>query len=814
MKTFKFVTVPRGFSMIEVLISVVVLGFGLLALAALQTTVIRSSSETKAQTVALQLAKDKLEDLRSFQSLAGYLALSSGNDAVNDTAGDLGGVNFTRTWTVTRFGYAPSTSSFISIATLTGATPATGAGGVAVTANNEFKRVAVTVSWTDANGAVQSIGLEDALGAISPGDGSKIVLNNSSATEPRYPRVNIYDPSSIEGVIPIALGGGAATAATNPKPEVISQGNNSSVIETRFDVLTYKGTGIVTAQQRVETAIVGCTCSRNAGTQAANRPVYWNGIRYVPPKQYSSVPNSGPANNVTQSTLCTACCRDHHDPSGATGPKYDARRNSHDHYLSSDLTTVVSTGNYSESCRMIRVDGIFRTATDANNDYFNLLETDNSSVTTTTPDYLPTASGTERYKTFVLDYLKQRFVNNATPSTYNTPLNATSIDALEATPTPSINAPATISIDAASAPRWLHARGLYVDYLSTEALKLIADIKEDCITNSCTTAVRETRILSALPFTSINVTEISNWKSTTSANIASTTAIKMDNTIGFADSLNQLAPVKGKVLLGSSPVNTATAKAVADIGPSNSGLALTNPIDTGDTITNVPDSADTTDAQDFVIGAEVVVPNPNGGFFWAEILGASEVVVASNSPYIGFNPSSSLTNCGAEGGTLVNPYRCTTVAADALGVATTMTIGNYNRAVSADNSTVRPLNTCTSSNTDRTGVPYQVKFDVTGVVSDNTNPIPSIGTIAVSNVNALGPYPTGEYSQVLITTIKAGDKISFTLGNKAFLCPSNYPFPANPSNAECSNGSPDSRVPIWSTTFVACPNGFAVPSNP
>jgi hypothetical protein len=467
---------------------------------------------------------------------------------------------------------------------------------------------------------------------------------------------------------------------------------------------------------------------------------------------------------------------------------------------------------------MIRVDGIFRTATDANNDYFNLLETDNSSATTTIADYLPTSAATERYKTFVLDYLKQRFVNNGTPSTYNTPLTATSIDVLEATPTPSINAPATISINAKSVPRWLHARGLYVDHLSTEALKLIADIKEDCITNSCTTAVRETRLLSALPFTSINLTEISNWKSTTSANVASTTTIKMDNTVGFADSLNQLAPVKGKVLLGSAPVSAATAKAVADIGPSNSGLALTNPIDPGDVITSVPDSADTTDAQDFAIGDTVVVPNPNGGFFWAEVLGAPEVVVANNSPYIGFNPSTSLTNCGAEGGTLVNPYKCTTVPADALGVATRMTIGNYNRQVSVTDSTVQPLNTCTTANnnnngllTDRTPMPYQVKYDVTGVTSDNGAAI--LSTISVYNNNALGPYSTGEYSEVLITPINASNKITFTLGNKTFLCPSNYPFPTNPASNQCS-GNGNNKLPIWSTTYVACPIGFTVPSNP
>ena len=105
--------------MIEVLIAVVVLGFGLMALAALQASIIRSSAETKAQTVALQLAKDKVEDLRSFQTLAGYQALTSGSDTPPDSA-----VTYARTWTVTRFGYQPSVGVFAAIANLTGATPA------------------------------------------------------------------------------------------------------------------------------------------------------------------------------------------------------------------------------------------------------------------------------------------------------------------------------------------------------------------------------------------------------------------------------------------------------------------------------------------------------------------------------------------------------------------------------------------------------------------------------------------------------------------------------------------------------------------
>ena len=215
--------------MIEVLIAVVVLGFGLMALAALQTSIIRSSAETKAQTVALQLAKDKVEDLRSFQQLAGYQALTSGNDTATESA-----VTYARTWTVTRFGYQPSAGVFTAIATLTGATPAADVGGIAFSANNEYKRVAVRVSWTDAGGVSQSIAIEDAIGAVSPGDGAKVVLNNTASSEPRYPRVLINNPSLTEGVIPIAVGNGTETAATNPRPEIAGNTNNQNVVETRF----------------------------------------------------------------------------------------------------------------------------------------------------------------------------------------------------------------------------------------------------------------------------------------------------------------------------------------------------------------------------------------------------------------------------------------------------------------------------------------------------------------------------------------------------------------------------------------------------
>jgi len=647
----------RGFSMIEVLIAVVVLGFGLMALAALQTSIIRSSAETKTQTVALQLAKDKVEDLRSFQTLAGYQALISGNDTVTESA-----VNYARTWTVTRFGYQPSVGVFVAIANLTGATPAADGGGVAYTANNEYKRVAVRVTWTDANGASQSIGIEDAIGAVSPADGTKVVLNNTASSEPRYPRVLIKDPSETEGVIPIAVGNGTETAATNPKPEITGNNNNQHIVETRFDVLTYAGLDDNTTQvqSRVETVVVGCTCTTsNPGTDISYRPTYWNGFRYAVPsvaKTYTTPKARAAtlANNAPpQSQYCNTCCRDHHDPSGEPGPKFDPRRTSHVHYKIVNGALVVAGNNddYVEACRLIRVDGIFRVAADMNNDYFNLLRARNDG---TTGAYAPTSAATINYQNMVLDYLGARIVNQGSPSAFNSLLASSAVQALEATR--SINDPESISIQRTNDFKWLHSRGLFIDYLEPEAIDKITNAKSACNTSGTTL---QSCVLKYVPFTSINLSELTNWLPTSGTQLVVTNA-------DFANSVSQTDPVRGKVVPGSNPTTTtnatdpATQTAYSSIFSSNSGVALLS-------YTIDPDETTLNDSQLFTIGGGT--PPVGGGIYQVNV--TNYTFGASASTYPSFTASPAVVCNYSTGG---NPYNCTT---STLG-ATTLNITSYN----------------------------------------------------------------------------------------------------------------------------------------
>ena len=194
-------------------------------------------------------------------------------------------------------------------------------------------------------------------------------------------------------MIPIAIGNGSDTAATNPRPIIVSQGQNSTTVETRFDVYTYAALTQTSAiaQSRVETAVVGCTWTFGTGTQSAARPTYWNGYQYTIPTTSANVPAST-AKNVTQSDQCTTCCRDHHDPSVVTGEKFDPRRTLHQHYLNTDLSTAVTSGDYNEACRLIRVDGVFHVAAEPYNYHYGLLATPsiaNSTAAAVITDMVP-----------------------------------------------------------------------------------------------------------------------------------------------------------------------------------------------------------------------------------------------------------------------------------------------------------------------------------------------------------------------------------------------------------------------------------------
>ncbi len=135
MRTTDLACRQRGFTLSEALISMTVLATGLLALAQFQSDVLSSSSATKTQTTAINLAQQKLEELRN-QSAIDHAAISDGKDTPAIRSGD--NTTFQRHWKVTPHN------------------------------DPQYKEVRVFTDWTSRKGDTRSVGVTSVLAPSTP----------------------------------------------------------------------------------------------------------------------------------------------------------------------------------------------------------------------------------------------------------------------------------------------------------------------------------------------------------------------------------------------------------------------------------------------------------------------------------------------------------------------------------------------------------------------------------------------------------------------------------------------------------------------
>lgn len=838
----KFIS-SRGFSLIEVLVAVVILSVGLLALASLQLGLIRSSGDTKAQTIAAALAKAKIEELRGFQTLEGYrLIVAPANEALADNNGSLGGMNFTRATTVTRYVYnkgAPLGFETVGNTLTDAAIDALSVGGKVFVPGKDFKRITVVVGWANSAGVSSSISLEDIIDSLDPTDIAAITKKTTSGVGPRKVQVKITDPALDNMVIPIALGSGVNSAATNPKPNVVKGVNT---VETQFDVLTYSGlnNGTATVQARVETLIVGCTCDKSekpATTVRGKRPTYWDGSRYTVPLDVASYSPPAAADTQSasvQSDKCIICCRDHHDPATTTGATFSplgvVKTNGvvtteHSHHVDKVTTTEAAT-TYREACRVIRSDGIWSVAADLRNDYFGLLATGNGTTAdTAVPDSTSTVGSVTggavaRYQNFVLDYMKARYVvptptNSAAQATYNTVGNPASMAAgspysldLPASISVNLKYPNTLAGDAATAGKWLHSRGLYTDYLEQEATDAITRAKADTVCNTATTTptvqtaaeVLRQCILRLLPFTSINLTEIAEWG-------PQTVPFNVTNN-DYSESRTANDPVRGKVTTAAA--SASTTQAITQSRRSNSGL-----LDLSFDAISPTDAGTTSDPQSFAVGGGTPPASTGNGTFYVNLSMPAGFVVGpplATSYITGAQPS---VACGS-----VLNNTCTvqngTVAAG-LGIAGTMSIviGGYNKQSDAGTSTTA-LTGCTGTGNAAGFVsPNNIKNSTTEV--HNRRVCLNYGVTTASITNGSGASiqnpPSNSTMQTESTTIgfplinatpTDTVAVAFSLQSSNELTPTSCTFTCDAvQNGNCrTNGQNKTN---FTAVFPACP---------
>ena len=762
-------TDSRGFSLLEVLIAVVVLSVGLLALAALQGRLTQASSEAKVRGRVAAMLSARMDALRS----GGYGTINPGAfNAVDPCDGDAtdwldcarieaGLSTLTATQTVaTWYGDA----SF--------ATPPPVPQDARVA---QFKRVTVVANWADAAGGAHSMELVT--------DVSSMALTNNIVVPPDPtdtgnggPIVRTASPAT-EGVVPIAMSMNSSSATSNPVPELVGRGQNQKIVGTRFSVLNYApayGEGVI-IQKRFENEVVKCSCQYGAGGtnlpeiyRTAMWPAVWNGDTYavVDPEGDGDAPGQlhspGPDPNAEQSALCQECCRDHHD-TNESAVKFDPERDGHGGWAkyssngAGGLTPQNDTtsGEYVDSCRLIRVDGFWRTANDLYARQFNMLETEEVGGVAAKSG-LPKQAAVDAYEAEVKSYLRS-YNGTAAKSPLNDTVQATFDGAL---PTPGIVIETAVPDDY----RYLHVRALYVDYLEEEAREKLVDVIGDA--DLCPDGATSDCMLAYLPFTTANLTEIAHWtKDPTSSPVL---------TVNDSDLLDSepAEPFGGRTI-GSSNGNAST---VATMSRSNSGAAVSDVLDAGTPYVDEHDSLPANrsdDRQPFEVGG------PSGGpAFDVQVTGGG------STPFV-FYTLGGYTNieCLKPAGM---PNHCVTGINTTLPQSGTLRTANYwfedteSRSITA---------TCGNKTaTSVLAVPRFHNFEVTGALSNGV-----AGTIeAPTNDGKIT-----ESTNVIFASIAEGSLTVLTLTEQI-----GSPVYATIASCQASGNPAQINKPVWNRPWT------------
>ena len=187
----------RGFTLIEALISLVVMAFGMLALSGMQLSLSRNADVAKQRTEAMRLAQARIEEMRSFTGISTGTINWNGLDSTANTT------------TVTNTTYTvASTMSGVNTDTM--------------------RPVNVQVSWSDRTGAAQSVNIASVISQTDPRDpgfiGNPLPLNKP-LKRPKNRDINIPIPA-------IDLGNGTSSYQFSNTYAVVFSNINGSVVET------------------------------------------------------------------------------------------------------------------------------------------------------------------------------------------------------------------------------------------------------------------------------------------------------------------------------------------------------------------------------------------------------------------------------------------------------------------------------------------------------------------------------------------------------------------------------------------------------
>jgi Tfp pilus assembly protein PilV len=671
-----------GFSMLDALVAIVVLATGLLALAALQGAMTRNGVDARARSQIASYTESVIDRMR----FAGYDAVAPGTIANGQTitaattcqAGSVALSLANRLASDAKC--AQDASGVSNLQTVVAATQWWGSGGTftqtaptVVTNVPNYKQVNVTSTWTDATGQARSLSYDTTVSPITVDttNASLAAVNFSVATGSN-PVVRESNPAATVGVIPIAVSSSQNAAATNPAPLVTNTG-------TTFTTITYTAAtdplGGNRIDQRIDTKVMRCSCKYTASggvvstdtnlTAILTQPyaaTYWDGTTYVDPdKTTATSSTTGVDSTATQDSDCDICCRDRNDVAGNT-VLFDNYSTDYQKYqYVSNILTAVTSGSFVQTCRMIRVEGVYAVATDIKNYFFGILDTEPCStagasnsptdpVTQTTctssnaeSSAVPTSTATTNYQSFVKDYLFNNFSSLDTtgkPSYAPSNPQLTDSPALLYNTTYSLNTPTSITIAQASDTRFLHTRGLYIDHLESKAQTALANAISSC-SGTDQTSLINCGVYATVPFTTVNMTELAYW----SASAPSIITTPVNASVGGVGK----NPARGYAYSFSSTTN-GTVNDIATVNQMPSGLTGI----TSQAATTLYDSThNLLDQKQFVVGSGSSSGGGGGNSVYFDVTLSGLGWIASQSN-VSLDPSVAWSATTAQMGTAVS----------------------------------------------------------------------------------------------------------------------------------------------------------------
>lgn len=182
----------QGFTMIEALVALLVMAFGMLAIAGFQITMSRNSDVAKQRSEAVRLAQREMERLRTFETVVSdgakidYVELLGGTRTVDSaqlSAADNQATNtsYTVTWGVTRFDGTTATATNAAM--------------------DAEKWINVGVTWTDRAGGAQTVRLRSVVSRADPIDLGTLATGpgGTKTRTPKNRNVNIPYPATDVG---------------------------------------------------------------------------------------------------------------------------------------------------------------------------------------------------------------------------------------------------------------------------------------------------------------------------------------------------------------------------------------------------------------------------------------------------------------------------------------------------------------------------------------------------------------------------------------------------------------------------------------